>query len=115
MKVAHEMLCCARDQNLKEGADMLGRLMVATVTGLVAWKYGDALTEYMKGDAGLVRERVDALRLTVQEKSETLLDRAKKQISSRLENARRRLNVEVNAGKLSTGASWETDRGRPTG
>jgi len=30
---------------------MLGRLLVATVTGLVAWKYGDALTEYMKGNA----------------------------------------------------------------
>ena len=100
---------------MEEGADMLGRLLVATVTGLVAWKYRDALTEYMKGNAGPGRERVDALLLTVQERSETLLDRAKEQISSRLESARGRLNVEkLNARKLSTGASWETDRGRPT-
>ena len=90
---------------------MLGRLLVATATGLVAWKYGDALTEYMKGNAGPIRERVDALLLTVQERSETLLDRAKEQISSRLESARGRLNVELDAGKLSTGAA---DRGRST-
>ena len=48
-EVAQEMLCCAGDE---EDADMLGRLLVATVTGLVAWKYRDALTEYMKGNAG---------------------------------------------------------------
>jgi len=44
---------------------MLGRLLVATVTGLFTWKYGDALVEYMKGNARPVRERVDALLLTV--------------------------------------------------
>jgi hypothetical protein len=83
---------------------MLGRLLVATITGLVAWKYRDSLREYVKGNAGPAREKVDGLLLTAQQKSEILLDRAKEQISSRLESAR---------GKLSAGA-WEADRGRPT-
>ena len=83
---------------------MLGRLLVATITGLVAWKYRDSLREYVRGNAGPAREKVDALLLTAQQRSETLLDRAKEQISSRLESARE---------KLSAGA-WEADRARPT-
>jgi hypothetical protein len=83
---------------------MLGRLLVATITGLVAWKYRDSLREYVKGNAGPAREKVDALLQTAQQRSETLLDRAKEQISSRLGSARE---------KLSAGA-WEADRARPT-
>ena len=83
---------------------MFGRLLVATITGLVAWKYRDSLTEYMKGNAGPVREKVDGQLLAAQERSETLLDRAKEQISSRLESARGKLNAEkLNTGKLSAG------------
>ena len=78
---------------------MLGRLLVAAITGLVAWKYRDSLTEYMKGNAGPVREKVDGLLLAAQERSETLLDRTKEQISSRLESARGKLS----AGKSSAG------------
>jgi len=84
---------------------MLGRLLVATVTGLVAWKYGDALTEYMKGNAGPVREKVDGLLVTAQQRSETFLDRAKEQISSQFGSA---------PEKLSAGP-WEADREKRTG
>ena len=83
---------------------MLGRLLVVTIAGLAAWKYRDSLTEYLKGNTGPAREKVDGLLLTAQERSEILLDRAKSQISSRLESARE---------KLRDGAS-EADRGRPT-
>ena len=83
---------------------MLGGLLVVTIAGLVAWKYRDSLSEYVKGNTGPVREKVDGLLLTAQQRSEMLLDRAKSQISSRLEGARERLNA---------GAS-EADRGRPT-
>ena len=83
---------------------MLGRLLVATVTGLVAWKYRDSIAEYMKGNAGPVREKVDGLLLAAQGRSETLLDRTKEQISSRLESARE---------KVRAGAA-EAGRGRPT-
>ena len=92
-------------EKLKEDAGMLGRLLVAAITGLVAWKYRDSLTEYMKGNAGPVREKVDGLLLAAQERSETLLDRTKEQISSRLESARE----QVRAGASEAG------RGRPTG
>jgi hypothetical protein len=83
---------------------MLGRLLVATIAGMVAWKYRDSLSEYVKGNAGPAREKADGLLLTAQQKSETLLDRAKDRISSRIEGARE---------KLSTSA-WEADRARPT-
>lgn len=83
---------------------MLGRLLVATITGLVAWKYRESLSKYLKGNAGPAKEKVDGLLLTAQQRSETLLDRAKEQISSRLESARE---------KLSAGP-WEADRGRHT-
>lgn len=83
---------------------MLGRLLVVTMAGLVAWKYRDSLSEYVKGNTGPAREKIDGLLLTAQQRSETLLDRAKSQISARLEGARE---------KLKAGAS-EADRGRPT-
>jgi len=83
---------------------MLGRLLVVTVAGLVAWKYRDSLSEYVKGNTGPAREKVDGLLLTAQQRSEALLDQAKSQISSRLESARE---------KVRAGAP-EADRGRPT-
>ena len=67
---------------------MLGLLVGVIAGGLVVWKYRDFIDEYMKGNAGSAREKVDGILGTVQEKSETLLDRAKVQVSSRLENAR---------------------------
>lgn len=83
---------------------MLGRLLVVAVTGLVAWKYRDSLIEYVKGNAGPAREKVDGLLMTAQQRSEALLDRAKEQVSSRIESARE---------KLSAGA-WDADRARST-
>jgi hypothetical protein len=72
---------------------MLGRFLVAAIAGLVVWKYRDSLREYVKGNEGPAREKVDGLLQTVQAKSETLLDRAKEQISSRLESARERVRA----------------------
>jgi hypothetical protein len=100
------MLCWAGAEKLKEDAGMLGRLLVAAITGFVAWKYRDSITEYMKGNAGPVREKVDGLLLAAQGRSETVLDRTKEQISSRLESARAKLNAEsLDTGKLSAGKS----------
>jgi ElaB/YqjD/DUF883 family membrane-anchored ribosome-binding protein len=82
---------------------MLGQFLVVAITGLVVWKYRDSLSEYVKGNAGPAREKVDGLLRTVQQTSETLLDEAKEQISSRLERARE---------KVSAGAS-EAGRGSP--
>ena len=84
---------------------MLGRFLVAAITGLMVWKYRDAFRDYVKGNQGPAREKVDGLLRTMQETSETLLDQAKEQISSRFESARE---------KVRAGAP-ETDRGRPTG
>jgi hypothetical protein len=72
---------------------MLGRFLVAAITGLVVWKYRDSLREWVKGNAGPTRERVDGLLRTAQQTSETLLDRAKEEISSRLENAREKVRA----------------------
>jgi hypothetical protein len=72
---------------------MLGRFLVAAITGLVVWKYRDSLREWVKGNAGPTRERVDGLLRTAQQTSETLLDRAKEQISLRLENAREKVRA----------------------
>jgi hypothetical protein len=84
---------------------MFGGLLVgAIVGGLVVWKYHDSLREYVKGNAGPAREKVDGLLRTVQQTSETLLDQTKDQVSSRLESARQ---------KIRAGAS-EAGRGRPT-
>ena len=83
---------------------MLAGFLVGAITGgLVVWKYRDSLREYVKGNAGPAREKVDGLLRTVQQTSETLLDQAKEQISSRLESARE---------KVRAGAS-EAGRGRP--
>ena len=77
---------------------MLGRVLIAAITGIVVWKYRDSIREYARGNAGPARETVDGLLQTVQEKSETLLDRAKEQISSRLDTAREK----VRAGGLGS-------------
>jgi hypothetical protein len=84
---------------------MLRQLLVVAITGLLVWKYRDSLGEYVKGNARPAREKVDGLLRTAQHTSETLLDQAKEQISSRLEGAR---------GKVRAGAS-EAGRGRSTG
>jgi hypothetical protein len=52
---------------------MLGRLLVATITGMVVWKYRDSLSEYVKGNAGPAREKIDGLLMTAQQRSETCL------------------------------------------
>ena len=84
---------------------MLGGFLVGAITGgLVVWKYRDSLSEYVKGNAGPAREKVDGLLRTVQQKSETLFDQAKEQLSSRLENTRE---------KVRAGAP-EAGRERPT-
>lgn len=72
---------------------MLGLLVRAIAGGVVVWKYRDFIGEYMKGNAGPAREKMDGILGTVQRKSETLLDRAKVQVSSRLENAREKVRA----------------------
>jgi hypothetical protein len=84
---------------------MLGGFLVGAIAGgLLVWKYRDSLRDYLKDNAGPTRDRVDGLLRTVQERSETLLDQAKGQLSSRLERTRE---------KVRAGAS-EARRGRPT-
>ena len=83
---------------------LAGLLIGAIAGGVVVWKYQDSLREYVKGNAGPAREKVDGLLRTVQQTSETLFDQAKKQVSSGLESTRE---------KVRAGAS-EADRGRPT-
>jgi len=84
---------------------MLGGFLVGAIAGgLVVWKYRDSLREYVKDNAGPAREKVDGLLRTVQQRSETLLDQAKEQLSSRLESTRE---------KVRAGAP-EAGRGRPT-
>jgi hypothetical protein len=84
---------------------MLGRFLVAIAGGMVVWKYRDSLREYVKGNSGPARERMDGLRRTVQEKSEILLDHAKEQLSSRLESAREK----VRAGTPEEGRGTRTE------
>jgi uncharacterized membrane protein len=83
---------------------LTGFLVGAIAGGVVVWKYRDSLRDYVKDNAGPTRERVDGLLRTVQQRSETLLDQAKEQLSSRLERTRE---------KVRAGAS-EAGRGRPT-
>lgn len=83
---------------------MLGRYLVAGVAALVVWKYRDSLGEYLKGNVGPAREKVDELLGTAQETSEALLDRAKEQVASRIASAREK----VRAG------AWVADQGRAT-
>jgi hypothetical protein len=40
---------------------MLGQFLVVATIGLVVWKYRDFLSEYVKGNAGTAREKVDGL------------------------------------------------------
>jgi ElaB/YqjD/DUF883 family membrane-anchored ribosome-binding protein len=72
---------------------MLGRIFIALAGGLVVWKYRDSLREYLGGNAGPARAKLDDLLQTVQEKSEVLLDQAKEQLSSRIGNARERIRA----------------------
>jgi hypothetical protein len=82
---------------------MLGGFIVGAIAGgVMVWKYRDSLRDYLKDNAGPTRDRVDGLLQTVQQRSETLLDQAKEQLSSRLERTRE---------KVRTG----TGSGRPTG
>jgi gas vesicle protein len=91
--------------NIKRRTHMLGGFLVGAITGgLVVWKYRDYLSQYVKGNAEPAREKVDGLLRTLQQKSETLLDQAKEQLSSRLESTRE---------KVRTGAP-EAGRERPT-
>jgi hypothetical protein len=83
---------------------MLGRLLLLGIAGLTAWKYRDVIRDYVNGNAGPAREKVDGLLRTVQERSGTLLDQAKEELSARLESARDR----IRAGAQDAG------RGRPT-
>lgn len=83
---------------------MLGLLVGAIAGGLVVWKYRDSLQEYVKGNAIPGRDKVDELLRTVQQTSETFLDKAKAQVSSGLERTRDRVRAGV----------AEVDRGRPT-
>jgi hypothetical protein len=82
---------------------MLGRFLVAIAGGMVVWKYRDSLREYVKGNSGPARERMDGLLRTVQEKSEILLDHAKEQLSSRLVNAREKVRAGTSEEGRGTG------------
>ena len=73
---------------------MLGRVLVAAIAGVVVWKYRDSLREYAKGNEGPAREKLADMLQTVQQRSETLLDRTKEQISTRLDTAREKLRQE---------------------
>lgn len=83
---------------------MIGLLVGAIIGGVVVWKYRDSISEYVKGNAEPAREKVDGMLRTVQHTSETLLDQAKEQVSSRIESARQ---------KVRAGGS-EAIQGRPT-
>jgi len=82
---------------------MLGRFLVAIAGGMVVWKYRDSLREYVKGNSGPARERMDGLLRTVQEKSVVLLDHAKEQLSSRLETAREKVRAGISEEGRGTG------------
>jgi hypothetical protein len=73
---------------------MLGGFLVGSIVGaVVVWKYGDILRDYLKGNEGPTREKVDRLLHSVQQRSETLLDQAKEQLSTRLERTRERVRA----------------------
>jgi hypothetical protein len=86
---------------------MLGQFLMVAITGLVVWKYRNSLSEYVKGNAGPAREKVDGLLRTVQQTSETLLDQAKEQISSRRESGQAMFSFDPHVGQnaASAGAS----------
>lgn len=70
---------------------MLGRLFATAIVAGMVWKYRDSLREYLKGNAGPAREKIDRLLRTVQEKSGGLLDQAKAPRSSRVESTREKV------------------------
>ena len=84
---------------------MLGRLLVSAITGVVVWKYRDSLREYVKGNEGPAREKMDGLLRTVHQRSETLLDQAKGQLSSR----RGRAREKIRAGAPEAGRGIATE------
>jgi hypothetical protein len=77
---------------------MLG-LVVLAAAGIVAWKYRDSLSQYVKGNAGPAKEKLDRLLSAAQQKSDTLLEQAKGTIASRLEGGREKLNTGVSRKK----------------
>jgi hypothetical protein len=70
---------------------MLGFLIGVVAGGFVVWKYRDSLEP--------VRDKVDGLLGTVQEKSETLLDQAKDRLSAGIESTRDK--VRSTAGRAN--------------
>jgi hypothetical protein len=65
---------------------MLRFVLGAIVGGIAIWVWGDELREYMDRRTRVVRSKAaDQLRV-VQEATETALDTAKQQISSRLQS-----------------------------
>jgi hypothetical protein len=84
-----------RECNVREDVPMLGGVLAVAIAGLVAWKYRDAIAEYVKGNKAPAREKIDELLRTAQQKSEALLDQAKEQISAGLEGAREKLKPEA--------------------
>jgi hypothetical protein len=79
---------------------MLGGFIVGAVAGgVMVWKYRDSLRDYLKDNAGPTRDRVDGLLRTVQQRSETLLDQAKEQLSSRLERTREKVRTGAGSGR----------------
>ncbi len=67
---------------------MFGRLLLAAAAGVLIWKYRDPLRQYAKGNEGPARQKLDEILQSVQERSETLLNKTKEQISTRLDTAR---------------------------
>jgi hypothetical protein len=84
---------------------MLGRLLMLTVGGLVAWKYRDSIRDYVKGNLG--PDKVDGALRSVQETSENLFDRAKEQISSRIGTAREKVRSGAAGSRQAETASLE--------
>lgn len=79
---------------------MLGGFIVGAIAGgVMVWKYRDSLRDYLQDNAGPTRDRVDGLLQTVQQRSETLLDQAKEQISSRLERTREKVRTGPGSGR----------------
>jgi hypothetical protein len=93
------------ETKLQGGLTMLGGFLVGAIAGgWMVWKYRDFIHEYVKGNAGPAREKVDGLLRTVQQTSETLLEGAKERVSSGFESAREKVRPGSEAG-----------RARPTG
>ena len=69
---------------------MLGFLIGVVAGGFVVWQYRDSLEP--------VRDRVDGILETVQQKSATLLDQAKERLSAGLESTRDRVRSRAGRG-----------------